>query len=137
MTEHQKFTLAMFSPHVGSRFQLEHESGVECILELVEAVGLDSEDPRRPESFSLVFLDPAASADSYLPQAIYTLKHEALGTLQISSSRLAPPPAVRECATKRFSRRATARLEALRLDELKHANSGATDDRYFSRNYRR
>ena len=83
MIEPQDFTLAMFSPHVGDKFQVEHEAGPECLLELVEAVGRDGEDAQRTQGFALVFHDPAASADSFLPQATYSFKHEQLGTLQI------------------------------------------------------
>ena len=83
MAEGQEFTLAMFSPHMGDKFQLEQDADVECTLELVEAVGKGSGDPQPSERFSLVFHDPAASGGSFLPQAIYTLRHEALGTLQI------------------------------------------------------
>ncbi len=83
MAESQKFTLAVFSPHVGDKFQLEHESGAKCLLELIEAAGRDSQDPQLAKSFTLVFHDPAASAGSFLPQAIYPLKHETLGTLEL------------------------------------------------------
>ena len=93
MTDTVQYSLAMFSPHVGSKFQCQPELGKACRLELVEATSRGG-DPNASgkECFSLVFHDPEASADSYLPQAMYALEHDALGTLHIFIVPIGPDP---------------------------------------------
>ena len=78
------YSLAMFSPHVGSRFTYEPASGDSHIFELVEAASRGGDqDPDRNECFSLVFFDRLASAHSHLPQAMYAFEHDALGKLDL------------------------------------------------------
>ena len=92
MAERTQFTLAMFSPHVGDAFRCQGQSGEDCQLQLVEATGRDGPEGAEPEQFSLVFFDPDASVDSYLPQAIYPLEHQTLGSLSIFIVPIGPDP---------------------------------------------
>jgi hypothetical protein len=69
-----------FSPHSGSPFGLRLTDSAALMLTLREVTpfGRDAPPQRRP--FSLLFAGPKAPA---LPQKIYALQHEALGTFEI------------------------------------------------------
>lgn len=83
----QDLTLDSFAPHRGSRFLLHLDpadpaSVVE--LELVDITGRRpgalAPPPGSREPFSVVFRGPLAT---FLPQRIYRLENEAMGTLDI------------------------------------------------------
>ena len=79
MTEPNQFTLAEFSPHVGTTFNIRLSSDNSVDVKLVEAeVGASN-----PDQFSLLFHDPNASVASHLRQSIYPFAHEQLGELEI------------------------------------------------------
>jgi hypothetical protein len=92
MADAERLTLGSFSPHVGDTFQCQLESGEALSFELIEAEGRGGDEAGQPERFSLVFLDPAASSESYLPQAIYALRHEKMGSVQIFIVPIGPDP---------------------------------------------
>lgn len=72
-------TLATFRPLVGDRFTVEGAmpAALELVLESATAAG---EWPGGRDPFSLIFVGPD---EPLLPQAIYELRHESLGVLQI------------------------------------------------------
>ena len=86
MTDLAELTLERFEPLVGDRFALtatvaETGEQVELAFTLEEAVEVASsgaESARRP--FALRFRVPAPSV---LPQQVFPLRHEQLGTLEI------------------------------------------------------
>jgi hypothetical protein len=75
-------TVSHFEPHIGSNFRLHADDVLE--VELVEAddvggrSGVTPEGSRAP--FSVVFPGPR---DPVLPQRIYRLEHDELGTLDL------------------------------------------------------
>ena len=75
-------TVSDFQPHVGSGFRLDADDVLEVELVEVDDVGgrsgVPPERPRAP--FSVVFLGPR---DPVLPQRIYRLEHDELGTLDL------------------------------------------------------
>jgi hypothetical protein len=71
-------TAADFAPHLHERFRLQAGAAGELPLELVEVVGGEHREQRRP--FSVVFRGPG---DPVLPQQIYGIEHPALGTLEL------------------------------------------------------
>jgi hypothetical protein len=74
-------TVGDFAPAVGESFSLDAGEAGTLELELTAAVAASHPGPegtRHP--FTLEFLGPA---DLILPQSIYRLEHEALGTLEI------------------------------------------------------
>jgi hypothetical protein len=79
------FTQATFAPLVGMRFRLRVNAATTVEVELIEALrlpvrpGRGGQAPKR-EPFSLVFRGPK---ESVLPQGIYTVEQEALGTAGI------------------------------------------------------
>ena len=81
-TDVSLLTASHFEPHVGSRFQLRADDVLDVELREVEEVGVGSGAPpqaaRAP--FSIVFLGPR---DPVLPQRIYRLEHDELGTLDL------------------------------------------------------
>lgn len=76
----EDMTLEKFSPHLNSKFplKLEPEGAGVVELELVEVLDLGS-TPKQ-EQFSLVFRGPLSPR---LMQAIYSLEHSEMGTLEI------------------------------------------------------
>lgn len=72
-------TRTSFEPHMDTTFRLHHEDLGAVDLELVEAT---DRTPERfeGEQFSLIFKGPP---DTYLPQQIYALEHEAMGRLNL------------------------------------------------------
>ncbi len=77
------FKLSMFSKRVGDAFRLRVDEQNELGLKLIEAVSTDSKNDREPTQFSILFLDPAGTAERYLPQAIYCLEHAEMGQLDL------------------------------------------------------
>src|SRR5436853_6297021 len=77
----ESLTFDQVQPHVGTKFHIaagHHE--IDLLLVKVGKV-MESEAARLDRNpFSLFFLGPA---DPYLPQRMYPLRHEALGTLEI------------------------------------------------------
>ena len=65
-----------FEPHVGADFRVE-QSGLTLRLEAVQRLGSAL---REGGGFALTFLGPVAPM---MPQAIYPLAHEGLGTIDI------------------------------------------------------
>ena len=75
-----KLTQEDFAKHLNQRFRLRSEAG-ELQLELIEAVAVDTAG-KRPDGqrapFSLLFRGPK---DVLLPQMIYDLEHQDMGSL--------------------------------------------------------
>ena len=67
-----------FSPLVGDTFRARHSTGLVDLF-LAKAERVERPD-QADESFSIVFQGPP---DPFLPQAIYELEHQALGTVGI------------------------------------------------------
>ena len=78
----ESFTLETFAPHRDESFRLHPDAGNPLELRLVEAASLGERTSpasgRAP--FSLVFRGPPAPA---LPQRIYRLEHQTIGTFEI------------------------------------------------------
>jgi hypothetical protein len=74
----EKFTLDTFTPHLNSIFRIKEGDTVVLELQLVEAkdVGTTS----RQIQFSIIFRGPQ---NLYLPQSIYNLEHDRLGTFDL------------------------------------------------------
>ena len=67
-----------FKPHIGSQFDLQAAGGTIAMkLSRVDPAG---ESGRKGGAFSLIF---AAPRGPWLPQAIYPMRHAALGTMEI------------------------------------------------------
>jgi uncharacterized protein DUF6916 len=80
----QQVSLGDFSPHLGTRFQVDLDGQGALEVELIEAVALR---PRsggrislRSEPFSLVMRGPLSPV---LNQRIHRLSHEALGKIEV------------------------------------------------------
>jgi hypothetical protein len=77
-----------FRPHVGSTFRATNVEPESVDLTLSEVTVYPGQpDAPRADPFSLMFTGPAGVA---LPQHIYDLAHEAMGTLQIFLVPTAP-----------------------------------------------
>lgn len=85
----QRLTLADFADHLRTPFRIVLESGTALDLELIRAEALGGGSvrqgptpaPGRPGgSFSLMFRGPLRPI---LPQQVYQMKHDAMGTLGI------------------------------------------------------
>ena len=67
-----------FRPHLGSQFDVQAAGGAVAMkLSRVDPAG---DSGRKGGAFSLIF---AAPRGSWLPQAIYPMRHAALGALEI------------------------------------------------------
>jgi hypothetical protein len=91
-TAEHNYTLSLFSPHVGSKFQLCLDGRPALDLTLVEAVSIEAHtmvrDPSiRAEPFSLIFHGPLTP---YANQACYELKNSELGSMEIFLVPLGP-----------------------------------------------
>jgi hypothetical protein len=80
-----RVTVETFAPLVGQAFVLDDEAAGRLDLELMEAQTHDPGAPAKDASgmrapFTLVFRGPT---EPVLPQRIYPLEHEELGTLEI------------------------------------------------------
>jgi hypothetical protein len=82
----ESFTAATFAPFVQTPFGVRVDEEHELTLELVEARAADEERARAAAAtgvrtpFSLVFSGPL---EPLLPQRIYRLEHERLGTFDL------------------------------------------------------
>jgi uncharacterized protein DUF6916 len=81
----ERLTAETFAPAVGQTFLLDAEAGERLELELLESRLHDPDAPAEDESgvrapFSLLFRGPA---DPILPQRIYRLEQEAVGSIEI------------------------------------------------------
>ena len=76
----QDLTPAHFQEQIGSRFRVHVEGVGSMEVELVEVALHEPHAGPRQQPFSVLFRGHPAS---YLPQAIYRLEHERLGTLDI------------------------------------------------------
>jgi hypothetical protein len=90
-----QFTQATFEPLVGKRFRLQVSAGTGVEVELIEALrlpaypGRHGQPPRR-EPFTLTFRGPR---EIILPQRIYPLEQEALGTVEVFLVPIGPDDA--------------------------------------------
>jgi hypothetical protein len=77
-----RLELGDFTPHIGSKFELQLDEGSQIMLELLQAKDLDI--PSRPATFrvpfSLLFVGPA---EFELPQRLYRLRHPELSQLTL------------------------------------------------------
>jgi hypothetical protein len=80
----EQFTVTSFNECLGTRFRLHYGSASPLEAELIEVAPLPSRPaPKgvdRREPFSLVF---RAAGTSHLPQKIYQVEHEKLGTFDL------------------------------------------------------
>jgi hypothetical protein len=81
----EQMTCSVFSECVGSKFRIHPGSAEPLEVELIEAHQLPSKSvgggpQRMREPFSLVFRGPK---DRLLPQKIYKIEQEKLGTLEL------------------------------------------------------
>lgn len=89
----ETFTVATFSPHVGGTFRVPYDSSsaVELTLALAEEFGTESAREWREASgrapFTLTFVGPTGI---FLPQGIYRVEHDELGTFEIFLVPLGP-----------------------------------------------
>ncbi len=82
-------SLADFVPYLNQTFLLHLTSDETYSLELVEAAELgDANAPGFRKPFSLIFRNPDKT--SYLPQRIYCLEHEKMGSLEVFIVPLGP-----------------------------------------------
>lgn len=76
-----------FEPHLNAIFEMESSRGmVPLTLAKTESAG---QARRASGAFSLLFVAPAGA---FLPQAIYPVRHPALGTLEIFLVPVGPVP---------------------------------------------
>lgn len=80
-------TPASFSEHLGSKFRIQIGEGKYLDAELSNVLLHEPHGGPRKQPFSVHFRGPKGAA---LPQAIYRLEHEALGTLDIFLVTIGP-----------------------------------------------
>jgi hypothetical protein len=83
-------TRDIFTGCLGSKFRLHVDSGTFVEVELIETTTLRRNPPgvgAKREPFSIVF---RASKDFLVPQKIYKLQHEKVGTLEICLVPIGP-----------------------------------------------
>lgn len=73
-------TPSSFSEHVGTRFLLDYGAEEPMAVELCEVLPHEKHPGPRPEPFSVFFRGPRTVV---LPQRIYRLEHERMGTMEI------------------------------------------------------
>lgn len=74
-------TVDAFASRIGERFRLTADAGTTLTVELIDATTLGSPGSARGRTpFSLLFRGPMTPV---LPQRIYRLDHDALGTLDL------------------------------------------------------
>ena len=80
----RSYTKALFQPLLNDIFTIELASSEQINLQLLEIKSLGTQHPENSsnEAFALYFLDKDHPR-SYLPQAIFTLKHAELGDLEL------------------------------------------------------
>ncbi len=93
-----QLTSADFAPYLKQTFRI-YFAPTECIeTELIQVDDLpggyddldEGEPPPRRKPFSLIFR--SEQVDSYLPQKIYTVQHEQIGSLDIFLVPIGPDP---------------------------------------------
>lgn len=85
----QDLTPASFEAHLGSPFHI-HYGGAAPLEAVLQGVRRHEPHPGpRAEPFSVFFLGPRQPV---LPQAIYRLEHEAMGTLELFLVPVGPDP---------------------------------------------
>ena len=76
------FTIETFSEHLGSAFRIHPDDTGQVDVELISATGLGGsageEMSRQP--FSIIFHGPA---DVLLPQRIYKMEHDQIGSFEL------------------------------------------------------
>lgn len=77
-----KLTKEYFEEHRNTPFRIRLANGqaLELVLADIDLYGPNPASAPRPEPFSLIFIGPP---DRVLPQRIYPLEHDQLGTLEI------------------------------------------------------
>ncbi len=80
---------ALFRRCLGDRFQPQHDGARALTLREVNDLSGDSARADH-QPFSLIFTDPGASVQDALPQGIYELDNEKIGTLGIFLVCLGP-----------------------------------------------
>jgi len=73
-----ELTRDMFARQLNTQFRVERQDAGAVTLDLVEASAVRSVPGS--ESFSIVFRGPA---DAFLPQAIYRMHHDEIGTFEL------------------------------------------------------
>ena len=76
----QELTAESFSEQMGTRFRVHVEGAGSMDVELCEVILHEPHDGPRQQPFSVHF---RGHPKSYLPQSIYRLEHERMGTLEI------------------------------------------------------
>lgn len=76
----ESFTAETFSGHVGSFFRIYPGSGDPLVFELTSVAELGERSSGRRQPFSIVFRAPK---DLLLPQRIYRMEHEEIGTFDL------------------------------------------------------
>lgn len=74
----QQLTHPSFVLHVNTGFQVRLQSGKQLSITLTQVS--DQQVSARQEEFSIVFRGPL---DSFLPQGMYTLTHESMGSFDL------------------------------------------------------
>ncbi len=85
MTDSSQFQFGYFARLVGEEFIIRLGGRRLGACQLVEATPTNRDDKLAETTgqFSLIFVDPNASVDRYLPQSIYQLENQATGTLDL------------------------------------------------------
>jgi hypothetical protein len=76
----QDLTAESFSEHLGTRFRVHVDGERSMEVELYEVARHEKHPGSRREPFSLYF---RGHPRSYLPQAIYRVEHERMGTMEV------------------------------------------------------
>jgi len=75
-----QLTAQEFSKHVNTKFRLATEEPIELELSEVKAYVSKANEQSGLERFSIFFKGPG---DHYLPQHVYSLQHEHMGTFEL------------------------------------------------------
>ena len=87
----ETFTVATFVPHLGEPFHIRLDAPDPLEVVLIEAteLGGGGARPGRRTPFSIVFRGPRAPL---LPQRIYRIEHDAIGTFDLFLVPIGPDP---------------------------------------------
>ncbi len=83
----QDLTPSSFSEHLGSKFRIQTGEGKYLDAELFNVVNHEAHGGLRKQPFSVHFRGPKGAV---LPQAIYRLEHEAMGTMDLFLVTIGP-----------------------------------------------
>ena len=75
----QDLTAEAFSEHIGTRFRIHVDDERSMEVELCEVALHEKHAGPRPQPFSVIF---RGHPRSYLPQSIYRVEHERMGTME-------------------------------------------------------